>query len=146
MVSASWWRSSPYVGALAAFGVLGLGGVSANELPNSPQNLKVKAADVNSGRTNLVLTWEAPASGAPDMYRIDVSTDNLKYKFLTEVPDTTLTYSHVVRPRGKDRKGTDGWERFYRVYAKNSHGYGVVSSAESATTKDVLTCRVKPSR
>ena len=27
--------------------------------------------------------------------------------------------------------------RYYRVYAKNSHGYGVVSSAESATTKDL---------
>ena len=123
------------VGALAAFGALGLGGVFADELSDEPMNLTVKAADGNTGRTTLVLNWEAPASGAPDMYRIDVSTDNDKYKFLTEVSGTTLTYEHLVRSRGMDRKGTDGWERFYRVYAKNSHGYGSVSTAESATTK-----------
>ena len=125
------------IGALAAIGALGIGGVSANELPNGPQNLKVTAASEDTGRTTLVLNWEAPASGAPDMYRIDVSTNNLKYKLLTEVPGTTNTYPHVVRPRGMDRDDPDGRLRYYRVYAKNSHGYGVVSSAESATTKDL---------
>ena len=61
------------IGTLAAFGALGLGNVFANELPDNPQNLKVTAASGNTGRTTLVLTWQAPASGAPDMYRIDVS-------------------------------------------------------------------------
>ena len=41
----------------------------------------------------LVLNWEAPASGVPDMYRIDVSENRPKvYKFLTEVSGTALTY------------------------------------------------------
>ena len=125
------------VGVLAAFGALGLGNVFANELPDNPQKLKVKAADGNAGRTTLMLTWEAPASGAPDMYRIDVSTNNQGFKRLTEVSGTTLTYPHEVRPRGMDRKGTDGWLRYYRVYAMNSHGYGTVSTSESATTDDL---------
>ena len=123
------------IGALAAFMALAPGSLLANELPNNPQNLKVDPAAGNEGRTTLVLTWEAPASGAPDMYRIDVSTDNDKYKFLTDVSGATLTYKHVVRPRGMDRDAPDGKERFYRVYAKNSHGYGAVSTAESDTTK-----------
>ena len=92
------------IGALAAFGALGLGNVFANELANNPQNLDVTAASGNTGRTTLVLTWEAPASGAPDMYRIDVSKDNEKFTRLTEVSGTTLTHSHEVRPRkGMDR-------------------------------------------
>ena len=125
------------IGALAAFGALGFGNVFANELADNPQNLKVTPASGNAGRTTLELTWQAPASGAPDMYRIDVSTNNQKYTFLTEVSGTTLTYSHVVRPKGMDRKDEEGWERFYRVYAKNSHGYGAVSTAESKVTNDL---------
>ena len=123
------------IGALAAFGTLGLGNVFANELLDNPQNLKVNAADGDLGRTTLVLNWEAPASGAPDMYRIDVSTNNQKFTNLAEVSGTTLTYSHVVRPRGMDRDPKDGKLRYYRVYAKNSHGYGSVSTSESASTK-----------
>ena len=122
------------IGALAAFGALGLGNVFANELPDNPQNLKVTAASGNTGRTTLVLTWQAPASGAPDMYRIDVSEFNEKFTLLTEVSGTTLTHTHVVRPKGMDREETAGWPRFYRVYALNSHGYGSVSTAESAST------------
>ena len=125
------------IGALAAFGALGLGNVFANELPDNPQNLKVTAASGNAGRTTLVLTWEAPASGAPDMYRIDVSKENEKFTRLTEVSGTTLTHSYLVRPKGMDRAVTDGWERFYRIYGMNSHGYGAVSTAESAITNDL---------
>ena len=125
------------IGALAAFVALGTGSLFANELPDNPQNLNVEPADGDAGRTTLVLTWDAPASGEPDMYRIDVSTNNQKFTNLTEVAGNVTTYSYMVRPRGKDRKATDGWERFYRVYAKNSHGYGIVSTSESATTDDL---------
>ena len=38
------------IGALAAFGTLGFGNVFANELPDNPQNLKVKAADGDLGQ------------------------------------------------------------------------------------------------
>ena len=48
------------VGALVAFGALGIGGVFANETTNQPMKLKVSPADGNAGRTALVLTWEAP--------------------------------------------------------------------------------------
>ena len=71
------------------------------------------------------------------MYRIDVSKNNEKFTLLTEVSGTTLTHSHVVRPRGMDRDDVDGKERFYRVYGMNSHGYGAVSTAESASTNDL---------
>ena len=125
------------IGVLAAFVTLVPGALFANELSDNPQNLEVTAASGNTGRTTLVLTWEAPASGAPDMYRIDVSEDNEKFTRLTEVSGITLTHSHVVRPRGMDRRGTGGWPRFYRVYAINSHGYGAVSTAESASTNDL---------
>ena len=125
------------IGALAAFMTPGTGSLFANELPDNPQNLNVEPADGDAGRTTLVLTWEAPANGAPDMYRIDVSTNNQKFTRLTEVSGTTLTHPHVVRPRGMDRKGTDGWLRYYRVYAMNSHGYGTASTSESDTTDDL---------
>ena len=123
------------IGALAAFVALGTGDLFADELPGAPQNLKVAAASGDAARTTLVLNWEAPASGAPDMYRIDVSRDNQKFTFLTEVSGDALTHSHEVRPRGGDSMGKAGWKRYYRVYAMNSHGYGEVSSSESATTK-----------
>ena len=122
------------IGALAIFAVQTPGGASADELPGAPQKLTVKAADGNTGRTTLVLNWEAPASGAPDKYRIDVSKNNMKFTFLTEVAGTATTHSHVVRPRGADNMGKAGWKRYYRVYAVNSHGSGEVSSSESAAT------------
>ena len=130
------------VGALAAFGALGLGGVFADELPNSPQNLMVKSADGNSGRTNLVLTWEAPASGAPEMYRIDMSGDGDKWSPEAEVSGTTLTYTDDLS--GAVDKAIDASDeapvnvpRYYRVLAMNSHGSGQVSTTESASTKNV---------
>ena len=123
------------IGVLATFVTLVPGALFANELPDNPQNLTVKAADGDLGRTTLVLNWEAPASGAPDMYRIDVSTENQKFTNLAEVSGTTLIYSHLVRPRGMDRDPKSGKLRYYRVYAKDSHGYGSVSTSESATTK-----------
>ena len=92
------------IGALAAFGALGLGNVFANELPDNPQNLKVTAAGGNTGRTTLVLTWEAPASGAPDMYRIDVSEENEKFTLLTEVSGTTPPTPTWCAPSGMDRE------------------------------------------
>ena len=130
------------IGALAAIGTLGLGGASADELPNSPQNLKVKAADGNSGRTNLVLTWEASASGAPDMYRIDVSIKGDKWSPEAEVSSSTLTYtddltSAVDAEIDKTPEAPVSVTRYYRVFADNSHGSGQVSTTESASTKDV---------
>ena len=83
------------IGALAAFGALGLGNVFATELTDAPLNLVVKAADGNAGRTVLVLTWDAPAVGeTPTGYRIDVSTRNDKYKYLAMTDANTRTHTH----------------------------------------------------
>ena len=99
------------VGALAAIGALGIGGVFANETTNQPMNLKVSPADGNAGRTALVLTWDAPASGeTPAGYRIDVSKDNQSYEFLDTTDANTFTYTHSGIPGS-----TTGTSRFYRT-------------------------------
>ena len=77
-----------------------------------------------------------PDSGAPDEYRIDVSSDNDEYKFLAMVPGDQTSYTHmnVRKPTAKPA----GVTRYYRVFAVDAvHGAGAVSTAESATTKDL---------
>ena len=84
------------VGALAAFGALGLGGVFAPmSCDNSPQNLKVKAADGNAGRTNLVLTWEAPPAGSRYVPAIDVSETTRSSRSLRRGPAGTAPTTHL---------------------------------------------------
>ena len=129
------------IGVLAAFMTMAPGGLFADELSGAPQNLSVEAADGSAGRTTLVLTWEAPASGAPNMYRIDRSSDNDKWKYLTSVPGTQLTHPDDT-VKGKFDTGTT---MFYRVFAVDSghgismgYGSGRVSTSESGTT-DPLT-------
>ena len=125
------------IGALALFVTLTPGSLFADDLADSPQNLKVKAADGNSGRTNLVLTWEAPAAGAPDMYRIDVSSNGDRWSPETEVSGSTLTYtddltSAVDAEIDKNADAPVSVTRYYRVFTVNSHGSGQVSTTESA--------------
>ena len=129
------------IGALAAFMTLTPGSLFADDLADAPMNLKVKAADGSAGRTTMVLTWEAPESGAPDMYRIDRSSDNNKWKYLTSVSGDMLTHSDSTIKGSTDPKPT-----YYRVFAVDSeHGAGAVSTSESATPKKVTTPgQVKP--
>ena len=88
------------IGALAAFAVMAPGSLFATELTDAPLNLVVKAADGNAGRTALVLTWDAPAAGeTPTGYRIDVSEDNNKYKYLAMTDANTRTYTHSWNQR-----------------------------------------------
>ena len=130
------------IGALAAFMTLGTGDLFADELADAPQNLSVEAADGMAGRTTLVLTWEAPASGAPDMYRIDRSNDNNKWKYLTSVAGNTLTHTDSTVGGKFDTGNT----RYYRVLTMDSaHGAGAVSTSESATTDPItVPAQVKP--
>ena len=121
------------IGALAAFVTLGTGDLFATELTDAPQNLVVKAAADNAGRTALVLTWDAPAAGeTPTGYRIDVSEDNDKYTFLAMTDANTRTYTH-----SGIKGSTSGVTSYYRVFAMNSHGSGAVSTWESGTTKKI---------
>ena len=123
------------VGALAAFGALGIGGVFANEVTNQPMNLKVSPVDGSAGRTALVLTWDAPASGeTPTGYRIDVSKDNKTYTFLAMTDASTRTYTHSGVPGS-----TSGTTRYYRVFATNQHGAGRVSTWEDGVTTKITT-------
>ena len=124
------------IGALAAFMTMSPGELFADELADAPQNLVVEPASGSAGRFALVLDWDAPASGAPDMYRVDVSSDNSKYKFQSYVPGTQTTYTHMnIRKPTVDPEGVT---RFYRVFAVDSvHGSGAVSTAESNTTDDL---------
>ena len=129
------------VGVLAAFGVLGIGGVFANEATNQPMKLKVSPAAGSAGRTALVLTWDAPASGeTPAGYRIDVSKDNKSFTSLAMTDATPRTYTDSGIPGS-----TDGTTRYYRVFATNQHGAGKVSTWEEGTTKKITTpLQVKP--
>ena len=129
------------VGALAAFMALAPGGLFANELPNNPESLVINPASGSAGRTTLVLTWGPPAGGETATgYRIDVSEDNDKYKFLAMTDANTRTYTH------SGIKGSDeGVTRYYRVFAMNSHGSGKVSTSESGTTNEITPPKqVKP--
>ena len=115
------------VGALAAIGALGIGGVFAHDAPGAPQNLTVKPASGPDGRTTLVLDWDAPATGMVESYRVDMSSDGGKWKYHTSVTDTT--YSHgMLDPDTR---------MYYRVFAVNSAGTGPVSRDVSASTNDV---------
>ena len=129
------------VGALAAFGALGIGGVFANEATNQPMNLKVSPAAGTAGRNALVLTWDAPASGeTPTGYRVDVSKDNKSDTSLAMTAANTRTYTHSGVPGS-----TAGTTRYYRVFATNQHGAGKVSTWEAGTTKKITTPgQVKP--
>ena len=123
------------VGALVAFGALGIGGVFANETTNQPMNLKVSPDAGSAGRTALVLTWDAPASGeTPTGYRVDVSKDNKAYTFLAMTDANTRTYKHSGVPGS-----TDGTTRYYRVFATNQHGAGRVSTWEDGVTTKITT-------
>ena len=112
-------------GALAMFVALGTVNVFANPLPGAPMNLTVEAASGDTGRTTLVLNWDAPANASG--YRIDISDRGAVWETMmmdtgnanTSYMDTTLTADDV---------------RWYRVFAVNSHEIGPVSNAASGTT------------
>ena len=89
---------------------------------------------------------EAPESGAPDMYRIDMSGDGDgdKWSPEAEVSGTTLTYTDDLSKavdaaidKNDDLDDPVNVARYYRVFAVNSHGSGQVSTYESANTKNV---------
>ena len=123
------------VGALVAFGALGIGGVFANDATNQPMNLNVSPAAGSAGRTALVLTWDAPASGeTPTGYRIDVSNNNKSFTFLATTNANARTYTHSGLTGS-----TTGTTRYYRVFATNQHGAGKVSTWEAGTTKKITT-------
>ena len=113
------------VGALAAIGALGIGGVFAHDAPIGPQNLSVEAADGGAGRTTLIVDWDPPASGDATSYRVDVSTNGSIWKFLANTNDTMYSHSGL---------SADSL-RYYRVFAMNSAGTGPVSRDVSIRTK-----------
>ena len=115
-------------GALAMFVALEPGSVFANTLPAAPMNLEVMPADGNAGRTTLVLTWDAPAGGNVEGYRIDRSTQGFVWETLEmDTGDTARTYM--------DDSLKASQTRWYRVFALNEHGESPVAVPDDGTTK-----------
>ena len=113
------------VGALVAFGALGIGGVFAHDAPGTPQKVTVSPADGPAGRTTLVLDWKEPDEGVVDRYRIDVSKDGGKFTYHTSTTETTYTHEGLKAST----------KRYYRVFAvSDTAGAGPVSRDVSATT------------
>ena len=113
-------------GALAIFMTLQPNGVFADALPSAPMNLTAEA----DGWYEINLDWDAPSTGAPDGYRIDMSGDGFGWETL--VADTGNTRTSYSNDTGLQA----GTNRHYRVFALNSHGAGRVSNPTSATTDD----------
>ena len=113
------------VGALAAFGALGIGDVFAHDAPGAPKNVTANTADGPLGRTTLVLDWDEPDEGVVDRYRIDVSKDGGKFTYHTSTTVTTYTHEGLKAST----------KRYYRVFAvSDTAGTGPVSRDVSETT------------
>ena len=115
------------VGALAAIGALGIGGVFAHDVPGAPTNLTVNPADGGAGRTTLVVDWDPPSSADATSYRVDVSTNGSIWKFRANTNDTMYSHSGL---------SADSL-RYYRVFAMSSAGTGPVSRDVSIRTKAI---------
>ena len=126
--------SAPLVAVLAVAGVLAMfvvlepGSVFANPLPGAPMNLEVNPASGNAGRTTLVLTWDAPAGGNVNGYRIDKADNGAVWETVSMNAGTGLTYSDITL--------TSEDTRWYRVFAVNDHGVSPVSNPSSGTTNE----------
>ena len=104
---------------------------TASSVPGAPTSLSAKA----SGSTQINLTWTAPASDggfAITAYRIEVSSDGGSSwsDHVARTISTTATYSHTgLAP---------GTTRHYRVSAINTHGAGLPSNVDDATTETTV--------
>ena len=122
------------VGALAVFGALGLGSVSAQDAEmdyaaGSPLNVTVETGAGEAKRTSLIVKWDAPTAGS-DLpitgYRVDQSGDGQRWTHLADVSATSTSYTQMgLKPATL---------KYYRVFALNRAGIGRVSEAKSLTT------------
>ena len=124
-------------GALTIFMTVTPSGVFANTAPGAVVNFDVVA----DGPTSIKLSWEAPDGGeTPTGYRIDSSTgtDGHKWDMLVS-HQTELEYTHEnLVPSDSDiTDGTYHVNRYYRVFAINTHGPGPESDIIQSTTDGV---------
>ena len=101
-------------GALAIFAAVTPGGLLAHGLPGVVTNLTAEA----DGTRSIDLSWDAPAGGGVDSYRIDRSDDGNAW------------VTHVTSQSGtsyKDPGLKPGASYYYRAFAVNSAGTGPVS-------------------
>ena len=121
-------------GALALFVTLAPNGVFADE-QTGQVNLEQPTAE---GPRSINLAWAAPDGGpAPMGYRIDVSKDGHVWSELV-ASQTETEYVHTLT-ESEVNTGSDGatTNRYYRVYALNSHGPGQESEIKIGTTMGV---------
>ena len=115
-------------GALALFVALEPGSVFANLLPAAPTNLEATPASGDTGRTDLVLTWDEPAGGNVTGYRIDKSANRFVWETMRmDTGDALTTYT--------DDTLTASDTRWYRVFALNGHGVGPASANSAGETR-----------
>ena len=109
-------------GALALFVALAPGSAQAehDEIPGPVTGLKAEA----DGRSMIDLSWNAPTTGGDAThYRIDRSDDTYTWKALVVTTDTATTHTDTGLKPARTY--------FYRVFAVNSSGTGVVSIEEN---------------
>ena len=123
------------VGALAIFAAATPGGVFANPAPDGVTNFTVAA----EGPTSIKLDWDAPDGGeTPTGYRIDTSTNGHEWTMLvSSQTETEYTHENLVPTAAKLAMGERDVNRYYRVFALNSHGPGPESDIIQETTNGV---------
>ena len=121
------------VGALALFAALAPGSLFADDALGKPNLMQPEA----EGPRSIKLVWTAPMGESPMGYRIDVSKQGHVWTELV-ASQTETEYVHTLT-ESEVNKGSDGatTDRYYRVYALNSHGPGQESEIKAGTTKGV---------
>ena len=126
------------VGALALFVVIAPSGVFADETLGKP-GLNAPEAE---GPRSIKLTWTAPEGATPTSYRIDVSENAHVWSEL-EANYSGTEYVHTLSESDVESDIESGVtqpiksERYYRVFALNSHGPGDESEIKLGDTKGV---------
>jgi hypothetical protein len=123
------------VGALAIFAATVPGAVFANPAPDGVTNFTLSA----EGATSIKLDWDAPDGGeTPTGYRIDTSTNGHEWTMLvSSQTETEYTHENLVPTAAKLAMGERDVNRYYRVFALNSHGPGPESDILQETTNGV---------
>ena len=123
-------------GALAMFVMLAPDGAEADHitLPGAPMNLTAEA----NGARAIDLDWDAPADNGGSAiigYRIDYMSLNAPTEWKELEANTGDASTEYTDDQGLKKETT----RYYRVFAINALGTGLVSDVADAETDDVGT-------
>ena len=122
------------IGTLAAFMMLTPGALFADGKLSQPGLMAPEA----EGPRSIKITWTAPAGATPTGYRIDVSKLGHVWSEL-EANYSGTEYIHTLMEGDVEITGNEPviTARYYRVFARNSHGVGDESDIKRGNTKGV---------